>query len=177
MAAIDDDDRPKKKIAHEIGQDLSLLSVEELAPAGPAYARRDQTARSRYGAKARQAGGGRSVFQEIARDPKSAPRAKIKHWPQSGNLSLSFLDHYWARPSSWTLSGSCPLCLTPPCYHLRAAGNGGSFFCPISGQLTVTGGRSSSSRGNYVARLGWTARWQPRDCYACNGAENGLGSA
>lgn len=31
MAAIDDDDRPKKKIAHEIGQDLTLLSVEELA--------------------------------------------------------------------------------------------------------------------------------------------------
>jgi uncharacterized small protein (DUF1192 family) len=31
MAAIDEDDRPKKKIAHEIGQDLSLFSVEELA--------------------------------------------------------------------------------------------------------------------------------------------------
>jgi len=31
MATIDDDDRPKKKISHEIGQDLSLLSVEELA--------------------------------------------------------------------------------------------------------------------------------------------------
>jgi len=31
MPAIDDDDRPKKKVAHEIGQDLSLLSVEELA--------------------------------------------------------------------------------------------------------------------------------------------------
>ncbi len=30
MAAIDDDDRPKKKITHELGQDLSLLSVEEL---------------------------------------------------------------------------------------------------------------------------------------------------
>ncbi len=30
MAAFDDDDRPKKKVAHEIGQDLSLLSVEEL---------------------------------------------------------------------------------------------------------------------------------------------------
>jgi uncharacterized small protein (DUF1192 family) len=30
MAAIDEDDRPKKKIAHEIGQDLTLLSVEEL---------------------------------------------------------------------------------------------------------------------------------------------------
>jgi uncharacterized small protein (DUF1192 family) len=30
MPAIDDDDRPKKKIAHEIGQELALLSVEEL---------------------------------------------------------------------------------------------------------------------------------------------------
>ena len=29
--AIEDDDRPRKKITHEIGQDLSLLSVEELA--------------------------------------------------------------------------------------------------------------------------------------------------
>jgi uncharacterized small protein (DUF1192 family) len=28
--AIDDDDRPKKKTSHEIGQDLALLSVEEL---------------------------------------------------------------------------------------------------------------------------------------------------
>jgi len=26
----EDDDRPRKKITHEIGQDLSLLSVEEL---------------------------------------------------------------------------------------------------------------------------------------------------
>jgi uncharacterized small protein (DUF1192 family) len=31
MAAIEDDDRPKKKIAHEIGQDLALLSLAELA--------------------------------------------------------------------------------------------------------------------------------------------------
>jgi uncharacterized small protein (DUF1192 family) len=30
MPAIDDDDRPKKKIVHEIGQDLALLSVKEL---------------------------------------------------------------------------------------------------------------------------------------------------
>jgi uncharacterized small protein (DUF1192 family) len=27
---IEDDDRPRKKITHEIGQDLSLLSLEEL---------------------------------------------------------------------------------------------------------------------------------------------------
>ncbi len=31
MPAIDEDDRPKKKVAHEIGQDLTLLSVTELA--------------------------------------------------------------------------------------------------------------------------------------------------
>jgi len=30
MAATDDDDRPKKKIVHEIGQDLTLMSVGEL---------------------------------------------------------------------------------------------------------------------------------------------------
>jgi uncharacterized small protein (DUF1192 family) len=28
--AGEDDDKPRKKISHEIGQDLSLLSVEEL---------------------------------------------------------------------------------------------------------------------------------------------------
>ena len=28
--AIEDDDKPRKKVAHEIGQELSLLSVEEL---------------------------------------------------------------------------------------------------------------------------------------------------
>jgi len=30
MPAIDEDDKPKKKITHEIGQDLTLLSVGEL---------------------------------------------------------------------------------------------------------------------------------------------------
>jgi uncharacterized small protein (DUF1192 family) len=30
MPASDDDDKPKKKVVHEIGQDLTLLSVEEL---------------------------------------------------------------------------------------------------------------------------------------------------
>ena len=29
--AIEDDDKPRKKVTHDIGQDLSLLSVEELA--------------------------------------------------------------------------------------------------------------------------------------------------
>jgi uncharacterized small protein (DUF1192 family) len=30
MPAMDEDDRPKKKIVHEIGQELALLSVKEL---------------------------------------------------------------------------------------------------------------------------------------------------
>jgi uncharacterized small protein (DUF1192 family) len=30
MPAVDDYDKPKKKVVHEIGQDLSLLSVAEL---------------------------------------------------------------------------------------------------------------------------------------------------
>jgi uncharacterized small protein (DUF1192 family) len=31
MAGIDSDDLPKKKVTHELGQDLALLSVAELA--------------------------------------------------------------------------------------------------------------------------------------------------
>ena len=30
MPAVEEDDRPKKKLTHEIGQDLALLSVSEL---------------------------------------------------------------------------------------------------------------------------------------------------
>jgi uncharacterized small protein (DUF1192 family) len=30
MPAFDDDDKPKKKLVHEIGQDLTLLSAGEL---------------------------------------------------------------------------------------------------------------------------------------------------
>jgi uncharacterized small protein (DUF1192 family) len=31
MPVFEDEDRPKKQVTHEIGQDLSLLSVEELS--------------------------------------------------------------------------------------------------------------------------------------------------
>ena len=30
MPAMDEDDRPKKKLVHEIGQELALISVKEL---------------------------------------------------------------------------------------------------------------------------------------------------
>lgn len=31
MGIFDDEDQPKRKVTHEIGQDLTLLSVEELS--------------------------------------------------------------------------------------------------------------------------------------------------
>jgi uncharacterized small protein (DUF1192 family) len=31
MAAFDDEDKPKKKIAHELGEDLAKLSLDDLA--------------------------------------------------------------------------------------------------------------------------------------------------
>lgn len=43
MPTIDEDDKPKKKLAHEIGQDLTLLSVEELT--GRVQLLRDEIAR------------------------------------------------------------------------------------------------------------------------------------
>ncbi len=53
MPAIDDDDRPKKKIAHEIGQDLTLLSVAELN--GRIALLKDEIARLEADIKGKQA--------------------------------------------------------------------------------------------------------------------------
>jgi uncharacterized small protein (DUF1192 family) len=53
MPAIDDDDRPKKKIAHEIGQDLTLLSVTELTERIALL--RDEIARLEANAASKQA--------------------------------------------------------------------------------------------------------------------------
>ncbi len=53
MAAIDDDDRPKKKIAHEIGQELTLLSVAELD--GRIALLREEIARLEADIKSKQA--------------------------------------------------------------------------------------------------------------------------
>ena len=128
MPAMDDDDRPKKKLVHEIGQDLSLLSVEELGERVQLLRDEIGAPGSRHGAKARQTRAPPISFSSDNRRFAAPRRAKIAHWAQFGNVSLSFLDHYCDCPSSWTLSGSCPLCLTPPCYQLRAAGDGGSFL-------------------------------------------------
>ena len=67
MAAIDPDDLPKKKITHEIGQDLALLSVSELTERIGLL--KDEIVRleAEMAQKARVANGGECIFQEIKR--------------------------------------------------------------------------------------------------------------
>ena len=65
MPAIDDDDRPKKKIAHEIGQELALLSVGELQRADRAAAGRDRAAGGGHRQQEASRDGRRPVLQEM----------------------------------------------------------------------------------------------------------------
>ena len=65
MPAIDPDDLPKKKITHEMGQDLSLLSVGELAERIGLLKEEIATSRSGNGQKARLAIGGGCIFQKV----------------------------------------------------------------------------------------------------------------
>ena len=65
--AIEDDDKPRKKISHEIGQDLSLLSVEELDRAHRADEFGNRAAAGGHDQKARLQGCGEQFFQ-IVRD-------------------------------------------------------------------------------------------------------------
>src|ERR1051325_7270394 len=58
------------------------------------------------------------------------------------NSKLSFLDHYSYPSIFMDVSGSCPLCLTPPCYHFEPPATAAPFFVPF---------RCISRRGN--ARL------------------------
>ncbi len=75
MAAIDDDDRPKKKITHEIGQDLTLLSVKELAERMQLL--KDEIARLEADMASKRATtlGRRSVLQEVNALRRIAGRA------------------------------------------------------------------------------------------------------
>src|SRR5262252_6239519 len=52
----------------------------------------------------------------------------------------------------WTLSGSCPLCLTPPCYHLEPPATAAP-FCPTMGQSCRCNCGASNLHGNYIAML------------------------
>ncbi len=52
MAAADEEERPKKKIAHEVGEDLSRLSLDELAARVAVL--RDEIARLEAAAQAKR---------------------------------------------------------------------------------------------------------------------------
>ncbi len=64
--AIEDDDKPRKKISHEIGQDLSLLSVEELAERIALMTARDRAAAGGDDQEARVEGCGEQFFQVVS---------------------------------------------------------------------------------------------------------------
>jgi len=76
---MEDDDRPRKKITHEIGQDLSLLSVEELneriALLTSEIARLQEAATKRRASKDAAS----AFFQDVTRDAASAKKEPPAH--------------------------------------------------------------------------------------------------
>jgi hypothetical protein len=58
------------------------------------------------------------------------------------NRFLSFLAYYQDLSIFWTSSGSCPLCLTPPCYPLEPPETA-ALFCsvPIRNNASVNAER------------------------------------
>ena len=63
--AIEDDDKPRKKITHEIGQDLSLLSVEELTERIALMTSEIERLQQAGSQKARVEGCGEQLFQVV----------------------------------------------------------------------------------------------------------------
>ena len=64
--AIEDDDKPRKKITHEIGQDLSLLSVEELTERIALMTSEIERLQRRHDQEARVKGCGEQFFQDVS---------------------------------------------------------------------------------------------------------------
>ncbi len=93
--AIEDDDKPRKKITHEIGQDLSLLSVEELTERIALMNSEIERLQAGGHEKARVKGCGEQFFQVVNLDrshhvvPANAgthtPRLIL--WQAAGRLS------------------------------------------------------------------------------------------
>ena len=71
--AIEDDDKPRKKISHEIGQDLSLLSVEELAERIALMNSEIERLQVAMTKKARIEGRGEQLFQIVSSRPLDDP--------------------------------------------------------------------------------------------------------
>ena len=110
MPAIDEDDRPKKKISHEIGQDLTLLSVAELTERINLL--REEITRTRGGHRAQtgHALGRRRVFQEVATSARwgvsVAPCMADAAAPPEGITGRLTIDRMPGRRSQWIASGA-----------------------------------------------------------------------
>ena len=93
MPAMDEDDRPKKKIVHEIGQELALLSVKELQERIALLKEEIAPARGRDRRQAGLAQRRRPVLQEVVRRTAgTAPRASVNPGPvDSGHKMLKIL--------------------------------------------------------------------------------------
>ena len=87
--AIEDDDKPRKKVTHEIGQDLSLLSVEELTERIALMNSEIERLQAGDGQKARVEGRGRTVSSSRERTAESlmrkAPRSNGSRPSRSAN--------------------------------------------------------------------------------------------
>ena len=98
MPAIDDDDRPKKKIAHEIGQELTLLSVGELtervALLKEEIARLEANMASKQASKSAADSSSRSDAATSARRRRVNRALTINRIRPRLNAMLSFLLHY-----------------------------------------------------------------------------------
>ena len=93
--AIEDDDKPRKKITHEIGQDLSLLSVEELTERIALMNSEIERLQAGRHEEARVKGCGEQFFQDVGfrdtlshhvvpcerRDPYAAAYLVAGRWP------------------------------------------------------------------------------------------------
>ena len=88
MPAIDEDDRPKKKITHEIGQELTLLSVGELTERVALL--KEEIARLEAGVQIRS----RPVVQEVMGGARIYRALTINDEQAILNPWLSFLVHY-----------------------------------------------------------------------------------
>ena len=110
---IFDEELPKKKKAHEIGEDLAALSLDELderiellrSEIAPDRGGDQGEAGERHAPPTPFSSASR-IFTRLQRHGKRT--ASVNH-------SLSFTGAYYNPSSHLDSSGSCPLCLTPPC--------------------------------------------------------------
>ena len=110
--AIEDDDKPRKKITHEIGQDLSLLSVEELTERIALMNSEIERLQQAVDQEARVEGCGEQFFQDVVVRTDLSPRRRPcamrigTHtprpifWQAAGRLSLNHKRRWLWAPRS-----------------------------------------------------------------------------